>query len=138
MCYIDTKNIKGLKMKRLPEEDSLYELTFYERLLDKNPDYVEVLLLLSELYTKTGQHEKGLAADLKLTQLRPEDPIVHYNLACSYSLLYRPKEALEALERSINLGYRDFHFLQKDKDLQNLHQEPGYQALAKKYFSKFS
>ena len=125
-------------MKRRPEEDFLYEITFYERLLDKDPSYVEALLLLSELYTKTGQHEKGLSADLKLTKLRPEDPIVHYNLACSYSLLCRPKEALEALERSINLGYQDFCFLQKDKDLQNLHQEPGYQALVRKYFNKSS
>ena len=125
-------------MTRLPEEDFPYEIAFYERLLDKNPEYVEALLLLSELYTKTGQHEKGLAADLKLTQLRPEDPIVHYNLACSYSLLSRPKEALEALECSIGLGYSDLHFLEKDKDLQNLHQEPGYQALLKKYFKKSS
>ena len=125
-------------MKRFPEENFLYEITFYERLLDKNPDYTEALLLLSELYTKTGQHEKGLSADLRLTKLRPEDPIVHYNLACSYSLLHRPKEALEALERSINLGYRDLHFLEKDKDLQNLRQEPAYQALVKKYFNKSS
>ena len=125
-------------MKRPLEEDIHYEIAFYEKLLEKNPDYVEALLLLSELYTKTGRHEKGLSADLRLTQLRPADPIVHYNLACSYSLLCRPKEALEALERSISLGYRDVHFLEKDKDLQNLRQEPGYQALLKKYFNKSS
>ena len=125
-------------MGQQSQEDPLYEITFCEKLLERHPDYVEALLLLSELYTKTGQHEKGLGTDLKLTLLRPEDPIVHYNLACSYSLLSRPKEALEALECSIGLGYSDLHFLEKDKDLQNLHQEPGYQALLKKYFKKSS
>ena len=125
-------------MGQQSKEDPLYEITFCEKLLERHPDYVEALLLLSELYTKTGQHEKGLGTDLKLTLLRPEDPIVHYNLACSYSLLQRPKEALEALERSITLGYCDFNFLQKDKDLQSLHQEPGYQVLLRKYFRKSS
>lgn len=125
-------------MKRPTEEDFLYEISFYEGLLEKNPNYSEVLSLLSELYTKTGQHEKGLATDLRLTKLRPEDPIVHYNLACSYSLLCRPKEALEALERSMSLGYSDFNFLQKDKDLQSLREDPAYQALLDKYFKKSS
>ena len=125
-------------MKQPSAGDLLYEIVFYEKLLVKHPTYVEALSLLSELYTKTGQHEKGLEADLRLAQLRPEDPIVHYNLACSYSLLCRPKEALEALERSISLGYNDFNFLQKDKDLQSLRTEPGYQALLDKYFKKSS
>ncbi len=120
------------------DRDLSYEITFYEKLLGGNPDYVEALLILSELYTRSGQHEKGLEADLKLTKLRPEDPIVHYNLACSYSLLHRPKEALVALERSMSLGYNDFNFLQKDKDLQSLHKDPGYQALLTKYFKKSS
>ena len=110
----------------------------YEGLLEKHPEYAEVLSLLSELYTRTGQHDKGLTADLRLTRLRPEDPIAHYNLACSYSLLRRPKEALGALERSITLGYRDVGFLENDKDLQTLREDPGYQALLKKYFKKSS
>ena len=125
-------------MKQSPNEDVFYEITFYERLLEKYPDYGEALSLLSELYTKIGQHEKGLETDLRLTKLRPEDPIAHYNLACSYSLLRRPKEALEALEHSISLGYNDLSFLQKDKDLQGLREEPGYQALLDKYFRKSS
>ena len=125
-------------MKSTPEEELQYEITFYERLLEKRPDYVEALALLGELYTKSGQHEKGLTTDLRLAELRPEDPIVHYNLACSYSLLSRPKEALEALERSIRLGYSDIRFLQADKDLQGLHSEPGYQALLEKYFKQSS
>ena len=125
-------------MKRAFDDDLSYEITFYEKLLEKDPDYAEALLLLSELYTKTGQHEKGLEADLRLTRLRPEDPIVHYNLACSYSLLRRPKEALEALERSFSLGYRDLNFLQRDEDLKILREEPAYQELLKKYFKKSS
>ena len=125
-------------MKQPSGEDLLYEITFYEKLLEKHPDYTEALSLLSELYTKTGQHEKGLTADLRLSQLRPEDPIVHYNLACSYSLLCHPKEALEALERSISLGYSDFDFLQNDKDLQSLREDPRYRALLDKYFKKSS
>ena len=109
-----------------PAELLDFEIQFYEKLLKAYPDFLDVLIPLGEAYTRQGLYEKGLAVDLRLAQLRGEDPLSWYNLACSYSLLKRVDEAFESLRRSIARGYRDLHYLQKDPDLHNLRQSPKY------------
>ena len=106
-----------------------FEIVFYEKLLRAYPDFVDVLIPLGTTYTRAGLHEKGLAVDLRLTQLRPEDPLAWYNLACSYSLLHRVEEALEALRQAFNRGYTDLAYLQKDADLAILRRSPKFRQL---------
>lgn len=115
-------------MPRRSKSDELleFEISFYEKILRAYPDFVDVLLPLGEAYTRRGLHSKGLAIDLRLTQLRGNDSLVWYNLACSYSLLSRVEESLKALRRSFELGYRDVTHLQQDPDLANLRQSPQY------------
>jgi len=103
-----------------------FEIRFYEKLLSAYPDFVDVLLPLAEAYTKRGLFEKGLSVDRRLVQLRGKDPLSWYNLACSYSLLRRIDEALQALRRAFELGYVDVQHLQADPDLANLRQSPQY------------
>ena len=103
-----------------------FEIHFYEKLLVAYPDFVDVLMPLAEAYTRRGLHEKGLEVDLRLTQVKGEDPLSWYNLACSYSLLNRLDEASQALRRSIELGYVDVDYLLQDPDLMNLRQSQQY------------
>ena len=113
--------------RRTKSEELLeFEISFYEKLLRAYPDFVDALLPLGDAYTRRGLHEKGLQIDLRLTRLRGDDPLAWYNLACSYSLLERLDEALEALRRSVELGYGDLAHLQKDPDLVNLRQSQKY------------
>ena len=113
---------KSSEPKKLLE----FEIAFYERLLQKHPDFVDALKALGEVYTRRGWYEKGLAVDLKLAQLKADDPIVWYNLACSYSLLRRPDDAVQALRQAIARGYDDFEYLGTDPDLQPLRQSPQF------------
>ena len=118
----------------MPEKslsDLDFELHFYERLIEKKPDFIEALSALGDLYTKKGLYEKGLNIDERLTQLRPEDSTVLYNLACSYSLLKSMDKALETIKKAIRYGYDDFDHLLADKDLINLRQDARFQE----YFS---
>ncbi len=64
--------------------------------------------------------------DRKLSLLRPENPIVHYNLACSYSLVGDVPESFEAIKRAIRLGYDDFQYMAQDPDLSNLRQDERF------------
>lgn len=112
-----------------------FEIRFYGKLLTAYPDFVDVLTPLAEAYTRRGLHEKGLEIDLRLTRLRESDPLTWYNLACSYSLLKRVDESLEALRRSFELGYRDMNHLQRDPDLNNLRQSPKYRELIESFGS---
>ena len=106
-----------------------FEITFYEKLLKAYPDFVDVLIPLGNAYTRRGLYEKGLEVDLRLIKLRGEDPLTWYNLACSYSLLNRIDESLDALRRSAALGYRDLSAWQKDPDLSNVRRSPKYPQL---------
>ena len=116
--------------RRSKSEELLeFEITFYEKLLKAYPDFVDALLPLGDAYTRRGLCEKGLAVDLRLTQLRGNDPLTWYNLACSYSRLQRIDEALDALRHSLELGYTDVSHLQKDPDLLNLRQSPKYRQV---------
>ena len=102
------------------DEDWPFEIEFYEKLLRSNPDFVQALVMLGELYTKAGMYQKGFEMDLHLAQLRPEDPIVLYNLACSYSLLGEINKAFPVMQLAIDCGYDDLNHLTRDKDLKNL------------------
>lgn len=91
---------------------------------------LEVLRVLGDDYTRAGRWQEGLEVDLELVRLRPEDPEVHYNLACSHSLLGQLKEAARVLSRAIELGYRHFGHLKTDMDLTNLRKSPEFAPVA--------
>jgi len=103
-----------------------WQIRFYEDILKRSPDYVEVLMVLGGLYTQKKLYEKGLKIDERLAVLRKDDPIVRYNLACSYSLLNQPDKAFDALRRAVELGYRDLNHMQKDSDLAPVRSDPRY------------
>ncbi len=110
---------------RMPS-GQLFELDFYEAILEKRPEHVGTLEAIGHLYTELGECEKGLAIDKRIVKLKPGSPVAHYNLACSYSLLEMPGKALTALRRSVELGYDDWEHLEKDKDLDNLRADGRY------------
>lgn len=113
-----------------------FEIDFYEGVLEGDPNNFDILSLLGNLYTQSGRHEKGLEIDLKLAGMRPNDPTVRYNLACSYSLMKRVPEALDELEHAVSLGYDDYIHLRSDKDLDNVRSEPRFKAIMKKLLQK--
>ena len=120
------------------EEDLDFEIVFYEGVIAKNPDFVEALSALGDLYTRRGMFEKGLVIDERLMQLRPEDPIVLYNLACSYSLLNDLDKSLRAIKKAINCGYSDFSHLEHDADLVNLRNDSRFKRYLKRILSKYA
>lgn len=118
------------------EEQLDFEIAFYQKLLIAYPDFLDVLIPLGDAYTRRGLYAKGLEIDLKLAKLRRDDPLVWYNLACSYSLLARVEEGLECLRRAVDLGYTDMKFLTKDPDLANLRRTPKFRQLVSSLLSQ--
>jgi tetratricopeptide (TPR) repeat protein len=108
-----------------------FEIKFYEGILKLRPNFVQALVALGDAYTKRGLFEKGLDIDKRLIRIRPEDTLAWYNLACSYSLVNNVDAGLDALNQAIMLGYEDFSFMEKDKDLDNLKKDSRYQNLFK-------
>ncbi len=103
-----------------------YEIAFLEGVVARKGDYFDALNALAYDYTARGLHEKGLEADRRLAQLRPDDPGVLYNLACSLALTRQLDEAFTTLARAVGLGYHDFEHIQEDADLTPLRQDPRF------------
>ena len=128
-----TKKISARKRLSRQERQNLdIEIGFLEGVIRRDPGYVDALQILGDDYTRRGRLTDGLKVDETLARLRPEDAMVQYNLACSYSLTDQCDLATEALERALQLGYRDFKWLAKDPDLANLRRHPLYRKLRAK------
>lgn len=110
-----------------PEEK--VEIGFLEGVLKRLPGDVRTLQALGDLYTRTGCFREGLNVDLTLAQCRPDDPLVWYNLACSRALLGEKEASIGALRRAITLGYDDFAWMRRDKDLAVLHEDARFMEL---------
>jgi tetratricopeptide (TPR) repeat protein len=110
-----------------------FEIEFFSRVLERYPQYVDVLRVQGNNLTLKGRYAEGLQIDKRLVQLRPADALAHYNLACSYALLKRPEQALKTLRRAVELGYRDFRYLREDRDLDSIRHDPRFRKLLREY-----
>jgi tetratricopeptide (TPR) repeat protein len=110
-----------------------FELAFFGQILERFPDYVDALRVMGNLLTLKGRVRDGLEVDRRLVRLRPRDALAHYNLACSYALLKRPDQAIQALRKAIEVGYRDFRYLRQDKDLDSIRSDPRYKELLREF-----
>ena len=108
------------------------KIEFIEGVVRRDPKYVEALQLLGDHYTQRGRFDEGLKVDEQLSRLEPKNPLVFYNLACSYSLIGQVDMAAAALEKALSLGYRDFKWLAKDPDLRTLRKHPIFRAIEDK------
>ena len=120
------------KPSRATQRDLDARIEFMEGLVRRDPDYVDALQLLADHYTQRGRYADGLKVDEHLSRLEPGDPLVFYNLACSYSLTGQFDRAVSVLQKAIQLGYRDFKWLAKDPDLRELRQLPIYRDIQNK------
>jgi tetratricopeptide (TPR) repeat protein len=110
-----------------------FELDFFGGILERQPDYVDALRIMGNLLTLKGRFADGMQVDKRLVQLRPNDALAHYNLACSYALLKRPDQALKTLRRAVELGYRDFRYMREDRDLDSVRHDPRFRKLLQEY-----
>jgi tetratricopeptide (TPR) repeat protein len=124
------KSSKRLSRKEVRELD--VKISFMEGITRRDPGYVEALQILGDHYTQRGRFEYSLKVDKKLSKLEPDNPLVFYNLACSYSLNGKYDAAVSALDQALVKGYRDFKWLARDPDLRKLRKHPGYRDIEEK------
>jgi len=126
------KSSRRKKVNRKETRDLDVKIQFMEGIVRRDPEYIEALQLLGDHYTQRGHFERGLKVDEQLSRLEPRNPLVFYNLACSYSLTGEVDLAATALDRALALGYRDFKWLARDPDLKTLRKHPAFRSIEDK------
>ena len=128
--YVEGLNDCFSKPLEIPPLDQAeVDVEFCNDILSRDPQHVEALTLLGEVYSRKGEYVKGLETDLRLSEICPDNGVIHYNLACSYALTGAKDKALDSLVRAVDLGYQDLEHLQSDRDLAVLKDDPRYQKL---------
>lgn len=118
--------------RRLERLGLEFQARFHEIALRHRGEDPELLAELGHALTRLGRFQEGLAVDHRLVRRAPDNPTVHYNLACSLCLCGQRDQALDALERAIELGYDDPEHLLADDDLTALRAEARFLGLVER------
>ena len=113
-----------------------FEIGLSRAALEADPRHIGALHMLGQALTRGGRHAEALETDLRLAALRPEDPVVFYNLACSHAQLENLDAAFEALERAFHFGYNDYPHMLRDPDLKNLREDHRFKKLLDRKWGK--
>jgi non-specific serine/threonine protein kinase len=95
----------------------------------KAPEDARARSLLAAMYAELGRADDATREMKFAVTLRPNDPTLHYNCACTYAALAIKPEALKSLKRAWEAGYRDNDWVRRDPDLELLHGDPEFERL---------
>ena len=90
-----------------------------------------IMALNSEsiMHFKAEQFDRCKAKLEDILKIDPKNNIAHYNLACMYSRLKKPEQAIDELNTAVNNGYTAFAYMEQDPDLDPLRKLPGYKNI---------
>ena len=91
--------------------------------------YVQTAFYLHRDLRAGGQVRQAVAVLEVARRIRPDDPVLLYNLACARALAGREEEALEALAAAVDAGFTNAELLRTDDDLRSLHGREAFDLL---------
>ncbi len=100
-----------------------------EEHIKRIPEDARARTILSGDYAMLSRNDDALREVSLAMALRPTEATVLYNVACSYCQLNRKSEALEALTKAWEAGFKDADWARRDPDLTLLHNEPEFERL---------
>jgi Flp pilus assembly protein TadD len=85
--------------------------------------------LLACKYAEVGRRNEAAQQLEMAVAMRPNDPSVLYNAACTYGLLSLKTESLAVLKRAVEAGFTDMEWISRDTDLACLRDEPEFKRI---------
>jgi len=105
------------------------EIAIYEAHLKKVPEDARARILLAGDYATQGRFDEAKReADMAMV-LRPDDSMILYNIACVFCAMNNTEDALIAVRKAWESGYRDATWARQDPDLAPLHGDPEFERL---------
>lgn len=101
--------------------------------LDKEPNSESSAMFA---YQGLGQPDEAKEHMRQMLEAAPEDQGCYYNAACLYARMNEQTEALEYLRQALELGYRDFSHIEKDRDLDSIRDKEEFKVLIEEYKAK--
>src|SRR5271168_420248 len=129
-AYVPILNTLGAMGKHETKRNMLHRRTAaLENHLKQVPEDARARILLAGDYADLERPEDALRElNLALT-LRANEASILYNAACTYCGLKRKPEAIDALRKAWEAGFRDAVWARRDPDLTPLHGDPEFDRL---------
>lgn len=101
-----------------------------KRAADRMPDNVHIWLALGWCYKRTGRIDRAIRALEAALAVDPSEAIIHYNLACYWSISADKSRALGYLAQALDIdsNYRDL--ISEESDFDTIRDDPDFQSLA--------
>jgi len=100
-----------------------------ENHLKQVPEDARARILLAGDYASLHRLEDSMRETNLAMTLRANEASILYNAACNYCLLTKKSEALEALRKAWDAGFKDASWARRDPDLSLLHDDPEFNRL---------
>jgi serine/threonine protein kinase/Flp pilus assembly protein TadD len=104
-------------------------LTALERHLQKVPEDARARILAANNLAEVGRIDEAVRETNLAMTLRPNEATVLYNAACVFCAVNKKSEALDALRKSWEAGFKDADWARRDPDLALLHGDPEFERL---------
>ena len=128
--YIPIMNALGALKREEAKQDVRNRLVqTFEKHLREVPEDARARVLCAGMYAQEGRIEDALRETNLAMTLRPNEATVLYNAACTFANLGRNAEALEALRKAWDAGYKDAEWTRRDPDLMPLQGDPEFERL---------
>jgi tetratricopeptide (TPR) repeat protein len=101
----------------------------YQKALEIQPDFTPAINKIGLIYVAQGEYDKAFSSYQRIIELKPDDYVAYYNVACMYAKQNKIEEAVDWLKKAVKHGFRDWEFLKKDKDLENIRRSSYYKEL---------
>ncbi len=100
-----------------------------ENHLKQVPEDARARILLGSDYAYLGRSDDALRELNLAVTLRANEASILYNAACLYCKLNRTSDAMDALHKSWEAGFKDSAWARRDPDLIPLHDDPEFDRL---------
>ena len=106
---------------------AMHDTTYKNYIKDgKYKEAIAPLTTLINILDTTTIHKD---TEIPETLIKQSKGFYQYDMACCYALVGQKKQALQALEKSVNNGYKDYNNMLNDNDLKTLRKDKKYKAL---------
>jgi serine/threonine protein kinase/tetratricopeptide (TPR) repeat protein len=128
--YVPIANSLGALGKREAYLNLLQRrMSALENHLKHVPEDARARILLGSDYAEIGRVDDALKELNLAMTLRANEASILYNAACLYAMLKRKPDALEALKKAWEAGFRDVSHARRDPDLALLHGEAEFEVM---------
>lgn len=121
-CYLLGETLRDMARY----EEALLPL---ERSADLVPDDIHVWLALGWCYKRTGQLAKAIESLERAVRVDASEAVLHYNLACYWSLARNRTLALRYLARALEIDSNFRDMIADEPDFNPLRHDPEFKQL---------